>query len=136
MIGRASAFGNLQLCAEQSLRLGRAPVDVKATINEPGRRLKSGAKVNRRSAHFLFGWVGIGGLSEQGSVLQCAGRKADFFHPFPSRFQMKYISSWKLSPDLIDAAIKTFLETGGAPPEGVNMAGALARHERSRICDL
>jgi len=36
---------------------------------------------------------------------------------------MKYISSWKLPPNLIDAAIKKFLETGGAPPEGVKMLG-------------
>ena len=28
---------------------------------------------------------------------------------------MKYISSWKLQPNLIDAAIKKFLETSGAP---------------------
>ena len=36
---------------------------------------------------------------------------------------MKYITSWKLPPSLIDAAIKKFLETGGAPPEAVKMLG-------------
>jgi hypothetical protein len=36
---------------------------------------------------------------------------------------MKYITSWKLPPSLIDAANKKFLETGGAPPEAVKMLG-------------
>ncbi len=36
---------------------------------------------------------------------------------------MKYISNWKLPPSLIDTAVKKFLETGGAPPDGVNMLG-------------
>ena len=36
---------------------------------------------------------------------------------------MKYISSWKLPPSLIDSAIEKFLKTGGAPPEGVKMLG-------------
>jgi hypothetical protein len=36
---------------------------------------------------------------------------------------MKYISHWKLPPSSIDAAIKKFLETGGAPPAGVKMLG-------------
>jgi hypothetical protein len=36
---------------------------------------------------------------------------------------MKYISSWKISPGTMNAAIKRFLETGGAPPEGIKMLG-------------
>jgi hypothetical protein len=36
---------------------------------------------------------------------------------------MKYISHWKIPPSSIDAAIKKFLETGGAPPEGVKLLG-------------
>jgi hypothetical protein len=36
---------------------------------------------------------------------------------------MKYISHWRIPPTSIDAAIKKFLETGGAPPEGVKMLG-------------
>jgi hypothetical protein len=36
---------------------------------------------------------------------------------------MKYISSWKLPPNLIDSAIEKFLKTGGTPPEGVKMLG-------------
>ncbi|WP_426442394.1 DUF3303 domain-containing protein [Bradyrhizobium genosp. P] len=36
---------------------------------------------------------------------------------------MKYISHWKLPPSTINAAIKQFLETGGAPPDGVKMLG-------------
>jgi Protein of unknown function (DUF3303) len=35
----------------------------------------------------------------------------------------KYISSWRFQPNLIDTAIKKFLETGGAPPDGVKMLG-------------
>ena len=36
---------------------------------------------------------------------------------------MKYISHWKIPPQLTDATIKQFLETGGAPPEGVKLLG-------------
>ena len=36
---------------------------------------------------------------------------------------MKYISSWKIPPGTMNAAIKRFLETGGAPPEGIKMPG-------------
>lgn len=36
---------------------------------------------------------------------------------------MKYISHWRIPPSSIDAAIKKFLETGGAPPQGVKMLG-------------
>lgn len=36
---------------------------------------------------------------------------------------MKYISHWKLPPSTINAAIKQFLATGGAPPDGVKMLG-------------
>ena len=36
---------------------------------------------------------------------------------------MKYISSWRIPPGSMNAAIKRFLETGGAPPEGVKMLG-------------
>jgi hypothetical protein len=36
---------------------------------------------------------------------------------------MKYISHWRIPPSSIDAAVKKFLETGGAPPKGVKMLG-------------
>ena len=42
---------------------------------------------------------------------------------FQRGFEMKYISHWKIPPGLTDAAIKQFLETGGAPPAGVKMLG-------------
>jgi hypothetical protein len=42
---------------------------------------------------------------------------------FRLEISMKYISHWKIPPSSIDAAIKKFLETGGAPPQGVKMLG-------------
>jgi hypothetical protein len=42
---------------------------------------------------------------------------------FRLEISMKYISHWRIPPSSIDAAIKKFLETGGAPPEGVKMLG-------------
>lgn len=36
---------------------------------------------------------------------------------------MKYISHWRIPPNLLDAAIKKFLETGGPPPKGAKMLG-------------
>lgn len=36
---------------------------------------------------------------------------------------MKYILSWTLPPDTYSAAVARFLETGGAPPKGVEMLG-------------
>jgi hypothetical protein len=36
---------------------------------------------------------------------------------------MKFISTWTIHPGAVDATIKRFLETGGAPPEGVRMLG-------------
>jgi Protein of unknown function (DUF3303) len=36
---------------------------------------------------------------------------------------MKFISTWTIPPGLVDAARKKFLETGGAPPEGIKMLG-------------
>ena len=38
---------------------------------------------------------------------------------------MKYISSWTVPQGSFNAAVARFLETGGAPPEGVEDAGAL-----------
>jgi hypothetical protein len=45
------------------------------------------------------------------------------YHFSELEISMKYISTWKLPPNLIDAAVKKFLETGGAAPEGVKMQG-------------
>ncbi len=42
---------------------------------------------------------------------------------FRLEIQMKYISSWRIPPSSIDAAIEKFLATGGVPPEGVKMLG-------------
>ena len=36
---------------------------------------------------------------------------------------MKYISSWTVPQGSFNAAVARFLETGGAPPEGVKMLG-------------
>src|ERR1700736_690993 len=36
---------------------------------------------------------------------------------------MKYISSWTVPQSSFNAAVARFLETGGAPPEGVKMLG-------------
>ena len=36
---------------------------------------------------------------------------------------MKYIVHWKTPQGTANAAIKRFLETGGAPPEGVKLLG-------------
>ena len=36
---------------------------------------------------------------------------------------MKYISSWTVPQGSYNAAVARFLETGGAPPEGVKMLG-------------
>lgn len=36
---------------------------------------------------------------------------------------MKYIAIWSLPHGTFNAAIKRFLETGGAPPKGVNILG-------------
>lgn len=36
---------------------------------------------------------------------------------------MKYIVSWTLPPASYSAAVARFLETGGAPPQGVEMLG-------------
>ena len=36
---------------------------------------------------------------------------------------MKYIVSWTVQPGTFNAAIARFLETGGAPPEGVELVG-------------
>lgn len=36
---------------------------------------------------------------------------------------MKFITSWTIPPQLTNAAIARFLETGGAPPEGVKVIG-------------
>jgi hypothetical protein len=38
-------------------------------------------------------------------------------------FFMKYITNWKLPQSTVNAAIARFLESGGAPPEGVKMLG-------------
>jgi hypothetical protein len=53
-----------------------------------------------------------------GSLENC--RKA-FRVLFRLEISMKYISHWRIPPSSIDAALKKFLETGGAPPEGVKM---------------
>ena len=36
---------------------------------------------------------------------------------------MKFISSWSVPQGTFNAAVARFLETGGAPPEGVKMLG-------------
>ena len=36
---------------------------------------------------------------------------------------MKYILSWTLPQSTYSAAVKRFLETGGAPPKGVELLG-------------
>ena len=36
---------------------------------------------------------------------------------------MKYIVSWKLPQGTFNAAVARFLETGGAPPPGVQLVG-------------
>jgi hypothetical protein len=36
---------------------------------------------------------------------------------------MKYIVSWSLPPGTFNAVTSRFLETGGAPPKGVEMLG-------------
>jgi hypothetical protein len=36
---------------------------------------------------------------------------------------MKFVCTWKISPDSRDRAIQRFKETGGAPPAGVRMVG-------------
>jgi hypothetical protein len=36
---------------------------------------------------------------------------------------MKFITSWTIAPGFTNAAIARFLETGGAPPDGVKMIG-------------
>ena len=36
---------------------------------------------------------------------------------------MKFITSWTIAPGFTNAAIARFLETGGAPPEGVRLIG-------------
>jgi hypothetical protein len=36
---------------------------------------------------------------------------------------MKYISHWKIPPQLTEATIKQFLATGGTPPDGVKLLG-------------
>ena len=36
---------------------------------------------------------------------------------------MKFISSWTVPQGSFNAAVKRFLETGGAPPQGVKMLG-------------
>lgn len=36
---------------------------------------------------------------------------------------MKYILSWTLPQNSFNAAVKRFLETGGAPPKGVELLG-------------
>jgi hypothetical protein len=44
---------------------------------------------------------------------------------FRQEISLKYISSWKIPPGTMNAAIKRFLESGGAPPEGIKMLGRL-----------
>lgn len=36
---------------------------------------------------------------------------------------MKFISTWTVPQGSFNAAVKRFLETGGAPPQGVKMLG-------------
>jgi hypothetical protein len=54
-------------------------------------------------------------------VIELHCRKAH--RHFRLEIAMKYISSWKLPPNLIDSAIEKFLKTGGVPPEGIKMLG-------------
>jgi hypothetical protein len=52
--------------------------------------------------------------------LKCRKAFRDFLR---LEISMKYITHWRIPPSSIDAAIKKFLETGGAPPKGVKMLG-------------
>jgi hypothetical protein len=36
---------------------------------------------------------------------------------------MKYIASWSLPPGSFNATVARFLDTGGAPPKGVQLVG-------------
>jgi hypothetical protein len=50
---------------------------------------------------------------------------------------MQFIVSWTIPPTTTNAAIARFLETGGAPPEGVKMTGRWhgANGQGFAICD-
>jgi Protein of unknown function (DUF3303) len=49
---------------------------------------------------------------------------------------MKFISTWTVPQGTFNAAVARFLETGGAPPEGVKMLGRWHGMDGKGICDL
>jgi hypothetical protein len=64
-------------------------------------------------------------------VIRCAGaivrkRRSRYVHPLIAKYgrlHMKFMVSWTVPQGTFNAAVARFLETGGAPPEGVKMLG-------------
>src|SRR5258706_13133814 len=64
-------------------------------------------------------------------VIRCVGaivrkRRCRDIHPLKLQIwetRMKFMVSWSVPQGTFNAAVARFLETGGAPPEGVQMLG-------------